>query len=378
MKSERPVVRGHIERVGSENALQTFWVKEREAISFEAPVRNQREAVQHTLDFLVGDRCGVLNQLSEIDGVGFKCIQAGERNGSVPLDQEVLDAMEYYRELAPAHNPPYLEAIRMFRDLVPEMPLVGVFEPGFHVDAPDYSKIYGTPFDWIDKYGVKKYGYHGASHRYVTGESVRVLGLPEDRHRVITCHLGGSSSLCAFKDGVSIDTSMGFSPQTGLIQGTRTGDLDPFVLPYIMEKKGIGLREALEECSRNAGLAGLSGTSGDMRDIIAEIAAGSSRARLAREKYIYDIKRYVGEFLIMMEGLDAITFTGGIGLHDADLRRQVTSALGFLGLRLDDRKNAAHEQIISEPGSSITALVLETNEEIVVGRETVRVIRSLQ
>lgn len=373
METETCLARGHVERVGTDRAKATFSVgastEEREPVN----ALSQGDAVRLSIDFLTKSPHRLI-RLSEIDGVGFKCIQAGELNGSVLLTESVLAAMEQYSDLAPAHNPPYIRAIRMFSQLMPETPLVGVFEPGFHADAPTYAKIYGTPIDWIEDYGIRRYGYHGASHRFVTGEVVKRLGLPSDRHKIITCHLGGSSSVCAFQDGKAIDTSMGFSPQSGLVQGTRVGDMDPFVLPYIMKRKGISLEEALGECSRNAGLAGLSGTSGDMRDIIEAIRQGSTRARLARDKFIYDIKRYIGEYIVLMEGLDAIAFTGGIGQRDADLRRSVLTALSFLGLKIDLSANALNEQVITTDRSRIAALVLETNEEIVVARETARVV----
>jgi acetate kinase len=377
MPTETQIARGYTERVGLTDAIINYWIGKENVYSATANIPSHREAVQHALDFITKPQYNLFKNLAEIDGVGFKTIQAGEKNGSVLLTPEVLAAMEYYRDLAPAHNPPYLTAIYMFRELLPKTPLVGVFEPGFHTEAPDYAKIYGTPFEWIEKYGVKKYGYHGSSHRFVTAETVKFLKLPAHNHKIITCHLGGSSSLCAFKNGVAIDTSMGFTPQSGLIQGTRIGDLDPYVLPYIMHKKGISLDEALKECSKNGGLAGLSGISGDMRDINAAVAQGNPRALLARQKFIYDIKRYVGEYLILMEGLDAITFTGGIGQKDAALRAQVLTALNFLGLKLDETRNKNHEQIITATDSKITALVLETNEEIVVARETVKVIQPL-
>ncbi len=376
MESERRIARGSIERVGSENATVQFWIEADKVVESKETISIHREAVRRALDLLTGSEHGLLSDLNEVSGVGFKCVQAGEKNGSVLLDDPVLEAMETYRDLAPAHNPPYLEAIYMFRDLIPGVPLVGVFEPGFHVDVPDYAKIYGTPYDWIEEYGVRKYGYHGASHRFITGETVRILSLPPENHRVISCHLGGSSSLCAYKNGVSIDTSMGFSPQTGLIQGTRVGDIDPFVFPYIMKKKGITLEQALHECSQNGGLAGLSGTSGDMRDINNKIREGSKQALLARNKYDYDIKRYIGEFIVLMEGLDAVSFTGGIGQKDAELRSEVLSSLGFLGVQLDEDRNATHETIITAADSAVAALVLETDEEMIVARETVRVIDS--
>jgi acetate kinase len=370
--TEERWARGQVQRVGSPQAQVSFWSRAGEVWEATRPVLNQREAVQLALDFLSG--CGVIGSLGEIQGVGFKCVQAGEKNGSVLLTPDVLAAMEEYRDLAPAHNPPYLEAISMFHDRLPETPLVGVFEPGFHVDAPEVAKVYGVPWEWYAQYGVRRYGYHGASHRYVVQETVRLLGLPAGRRRVISCHLGGSSSLCACRDGVSVDTSMGFTPQSGLIQGTRIGDLDPYVLPYIMKRKGISLEQALEECSRQAGLAGISGTSGDMRDINRRILAGDRRARLAREKFIYDVKRYLGQYLVLLEGVDAVAFAGGIGQHDAELRAEVLVSLGFLGFRLDVEANRRHGPVVSRGDSAFAAVVVATDEEIVVARETARVI----
>ena len=375
MQGEQRIARGHIDRVGSSVSQINYWLQDRLVESREAAIKNHRKSVNCALSLLCEGRFAAVSGLEEIEGVGFKCIQAGEKNGSVLLSPEVLDAMESYRDLAPAHNPPYLEALHMFRELMVDTPLVGVFEPGFHVHVPDYARVYGTPLEWFEEFGVRKYGYHGASHRYVTGRTVELLELPPDDHRIISCHLGGSSSLCAFKNGLSIDTSMGFTPQSGLIQGTRIGDMDPFVLPFIMRRKKITLEQALEECSRRAGLAGLSGTSGDMRDINREIERGSQRALLARNKFIYDIKRYVGEFLVSMEGLDAVSFTGGIGQHDSALREDVLSSLKFLGFELDSRRNQEHATIISADSSKIKALVIPTDEEIVVARETARVIR---
>ncbi len=376
MRSEREIARGYTERVGTDKATITYWRAGQQVFNTTQPVASHREAVQHALTFLVDPASQLLGSLREIDGVGFKAVQAGEKNGSVLLTPDVLEAMEYYRDLAPAHNPPYLTAISMFKELLPETPLVGVFEPGFHVHIPDYARVYGTPYEWIEKYGVVRYGYHGASHRYVTAETVRVLGLPAGNHKVITCHLGGSSSICAFQNGVSIDTSMGFSPQSGLIQGTRVGDMDPFVLPYIMKKKGITLDEALAECSKKGGLAGLSGISADMRDIKEAIARGDKRALLARNRFIYDIKRYIGEFLVLMGGVDAITFTGGIGQRDASLRMEVLCALSFLGVAVDAERNERNEQVVTTDESRVKGLVLETNEEIVVARETKKVIEN--
>lgn len=376
MKDETTIARGYTERVGTDKAIITYWKGEKKVFSNEEKIPSQREAVQHALHFLVDSKFSLLKSLDEIDGIGFKTIQAGDKNGSVLLTDDVLQAMEDYRDLAPAHNPPYLSAIYMFKELLPQTKLVGVFEPGFHKEAPDFAKVYGTPYEWYEKYNVIKYGYHGSSHRYVTWETVKFLNLPADNHKVITCHLGGSSSVCAFKNRIAVDTSMGFTPQSGLIQGTRVGDIDPFVFPYIMKKKNISLDDALKECSKNGGLAGLSGISADMRDIKEAIKQGNKKALLARNKFIYDVKRYIGEFMVIMEGVDAITFTGGIGQRDCELREEVLNSLSFIGMKMDSEKNNGNEKIISSEDSKVYALVLDTNEEIVVARETKKVIEN--
>jgi len=374
MPSERLLARGYTERVGRDDAIITYWVDERQVDNRITPVPSHREAVRDALKFLVESSHALLRGLRDIHAVGFKTIQAGDKNGSVELTDDVLEAMEAYRDLAPAHNPPYLTAIRMFKELLPETPLVGVFEPGFHTEIPEYARVYGTPFEWYERFGVRKYGYHGASHRYIATEAVRVLNLRPEHHRLISCHLGGSSSLCAIRNGKSVDTSMGFTPQSGLLQGTRVGDIDPFVFPYMMSKKGITLDQALVECSKNGGLAGISGISADMREINAAIGQGNTRALLARQRFIYDVKRYIGEYLVLLEGADAIIFTGGIGQHDAALRHDVLSALGFLGVKLDEGLNRAHAQVVTAPGSTIFGVVLTTNEELVVARETLGVL----
>ena len=373
MTDEHVIARGHIERVGSENALSRFYRGADElALEEEKPVISQRIAVQCGLDFLDKE---IVDDLSEIDAVGFKAVQAGAENVSVILTEKVLRAMEEYRDLAPAHNPAYIEAIQMFGELMPGKALVGVFEPGFHVNRPEYAQVYGTPYEWYEKYGVRRYGYHGASLRYVTGETVRRLKLNPDDHKIVACHLGGSSSVCAFKNGVSIDTSMGFSPQAGLIQSSRTGDIDAFVVPYIMRKTGMSMDEVYRELGSNGGLKGLSGVSGDMRDILDAVKKGSKRAKLARDKYIYDITFYMGAYIVLMGGLDAVCFTGGTGQKDSELRREVLSSLAFLGLTLDNRANSENRERIHAHDSKIAALVLETNEEIIVARETERVVR---
>jgi len=375
MSNEHVLARVHIERVGSERARGRYYrTMDELIIEEEKPILNQREAVQNGLEFIKSEITG---DLSEVDAVGFKTVQGGEENGSVLLTEKVIKAMEYYSDMAPAHNPPYLEAIRMFQQLLPDKKLVGVFEPGFHTNKPEYATVYGIPYEWYEKYGVKKYGFHGASLRYLTGETIRRLNLDPRDHKIVACHLGGSSSVCAFKDGIAIDTSMGFSAQTGLIQSSRTGDIDAYIIPYIMKRKGISMDEVFTELSKNSGIKGLSGTSGDMRDVYDAIDKGSKRAKLALDKYIYDIKFYVGAWIYIMGGIDAICFSGGAAMKDPELRENVLSNLEFLGFKLDRKANEENRERLDAEGSTIAAVMFDTNEEIIVARETVRVVSKL-
>jgi len=374
MPDERVIASGHIERVGSNDAMATFYRGTNERVrDFAGPVPDQGVAVRMGLAFIEEEFPG---DIAAVDAVGFKAVQAGKSSFTVRIDDDILRAMEEYNDLAPAHNPAYLAAMRMFRDLLPGKILVGVFEPGFHVTRPEYAQVYGTPYEWYEKFGVKRYGYHGASLRFVTGETVRILGLDPDNHSIVACHLGGSSSVCAYKNGESIDTSMGFTPQTGLIQSSRTGDIDAFVVPFVMRKTGMNMDEVYRELGSNGGLKGLSGISGDMRDILDAIEKGDARARLARDKYIYDIKCYMGAYILLMGGIDAVCFTGGTGQNDAALRAEVLNSLAFLGFKLDEKANAENRQRIDALESTITALVLTTDEEIIVARETMRLVRA--
>jgi len=377
MNTETDLAKGGIEKVGSDNAIISYYKGNNEIVKdLIKPIKNHQDAVQLMIDFLVDKEKGVIKTIKEIDGVGFKTIQAGDKNGSVLLTKEVTDAMESYASLAPAHNPPYLKCIYYFQEIMPDIPLVGVFEPGFHTEIPEYARVFGVPYEWYEKYQVKKYGYHGASFRYVTQEVSKLLKINLNNVKMIICHLGGSSSICAFKDGKSIDVSMSFTPQSGLIQSARVGDIDPFVFPYIMEKKNITLDEALKEASSNGGLVGISGVGKDMREIWDAVDLGNTRAKLAVDKFVYDIIRYIGSYYILLGGLDIIAFSGGIGLNDIRLRKIIIDKIKFIGIDIDDNKNNERtEGIKTKPESKIKVIALNTNEEIVVARETARIIK---
>jgi acetate kinase len=284
------------------------------------------------------------------------------------VSDALLARMEQFIPVAPAHNPPYIAAMRMFREVLGETPLVAALEPGFHRTNPPRRRWYAVPWDWAEEHGVKRYGFHGASHRYI---ATRMAELAPGARRIVSCHLGGSSSLCAIRDGESVATSMGLSPQSGPPQGKRAGDLDPFALKLIAERTGKSLDAMLAELGASAGLASLSGTSGDMRDIREAAEAGDERALLAVEVFATGIRDYLGAYLVELGGADAIVFTGGIGEHDANLRAMVCRDLDFAGIRLDESKNAAAvgEARIDTGGCATAVWVAPTNEELIVARQ---------
>jgi acetate kinase len=380
MATGTELARGRVERVGSGEAVVSY-VNNQSSASIQ---NNKQHVAAHDDAVALVNVClcspeyGVISDLHEISGIGFKTVQAGEKNGSALLTSEVMAAMERYSPLAPAHNPPYLSCIRYFLKILPGVPLVGVFEPGFHSQVPEFARIFGAPYEWYESFQVKKYGYHGATFRYVTDYCIAALGKPRDAVKIIACHLGGSSSVCAFANGHSVDVSMSFTPQSGLVQSARVGDIDPFVLPYIMEQKKISLGEALDELGKNGGMKGISGVSADLRDIQAEAEKGNMRARLAIDKLVYDVVRYVGSFHTLMQGVDVIAFSGGIGYGNPQLRTEVLKKIAFLGIDIDERANALRtEGLKTKPESKIKVFAVDTNEEIVVARETEKVIKEI-
>jgi acetate kinase len=332
--------------------------------------------VQTALSLLTDSQHGCLQQLSEISGVGFKTVHAGDVKGSTLLTEDVLAKMEEYTPVVPAHNPPYVRAVRIFQELLPNAPLVGVFEPHFHVTMPEYATIYGIPYAWTTQFGIKRYGFHGASHHYVSERVPQRLGAPSESLKIISCHLGGSSSICAINGGKSVDTSMGFSAQSGLFMARRSGDFDLFAIPFL-QSKGLTLEEIFDGLSRNGGLFGVSGVSEDMRDLEAAAAQGNARAQLAIDAFVYGVKKFIGSYVAVLNGLDVLAFTGGMGERGANVRARICRDLDHLGIRIDDDLNAAcfgKEGIISPNDARVKVVVILANEEIIVARETVAVI----
>jgi len=320
------------------------------------------QAIVYLLDRLADD--GVLEDKSQIDAIAFKTVMGGDLPPVVLVDDKVLGQMEYFIPVAPAHNPPYISAMRMFAKVLPAVPLVACFEPGFHADNPPRRRHYAVPREWFER-GVKRYGFHGASHRYI---AARIAELTPSARRIISCHLGGSSSLCAIRDGKSLATSMGLTPQSGPPQGSRVGDLDVFAIKLMMDKTGRGFEELLGELGKAGGLAGLSGIGADMRDIRQAAQAGNERAKLAIDVFTTAVRDYLGAYLVELGGADAIVFTGGIGENNPWMRQMILAGLEFAGIVMDEAKNSsARDESRFDAQTSKTALwVMPTNEELIV------------
>jgi acetate kinase len=377
MEGERVLARGKLERIGSAQAQITTWDSAGEARQSTASIPDHRAAIQTLLDRLgqleAGDQ-----PAKPIDAVGFKAVHGGPRyRGSFRVTDDLLEAMKEFVPVAPVHNPVYIQAMQIFREVLPGVPMVAVFEPGFHATIPERAYVYGVPYEWLEKYGVRRYGFHGSSHRYVSERVPKLLGRPAAGLRLVSCHLGGSSSICAIRDGESVDSSFGFSAQSGIEHAARSGELDPFAVLYVMEKEKLTAAQAGELLCKRGGLLGISGVSNDLRDLEEAAGKGHARAALAIDVLVYEIKKYIGAFAAALGGLDAVAFAGGIGENSWRVRQEVCRGMEFLGLHLDAEKNrqpASGDRILSQPDSSVTVLVVYTNEEIVVARETVRVL----
>jgi len=376
MPAEDVLAEGRIERVGSAMSPVSYRGRSGRPVQREAHFPSQRAAIEHAISLVLDPDEGVLGSLDELAAIGFKPVQAKGIADSVFVTEEVVDAMEEFSFVAPAHNPQYIEAFRTFGALLPSIPLVGVFEPAFHRTIPPYARTYGVPARWVERYGIRRYGFHGSSHRYISLRVPELLGRPPEGLRIVSCHLGGSSSICAIRDGASVDTSMGFSPQSGLPHATRTGDLDPFVVLYLIACEGLGAEEIARELSTNGGLAGISGTSGDIRDLEAAAAAGSDAAERALAVFVHETRKYIGAYVAVLEGLDVLAFTGGIGENGAAIRARICRGLDCLGISLDASRNMQlrGEGRISVDDSPVTILVIRANEELIIARETARLV----
>jgi len=374
MATEETLAKGYIERIGNDASPVTV-TNGQETHSFALDTREGYDAaIQAMLDAMIRPQNGmpqVLDDPSRIAAVGFKVVHGGMRYcGVYELTEAVLTEMEKFSGVMPAHNPPYINAARRFRKMLPNIPLVGAFETAFHKNMPMHAAVYGIPWEWTEELGVRRYGFHGASHRYVSERAASLYGKPLSELRLITCHLGGSASLAAVEYGVSVDTSMGFTTQSGVPMAKRSADMDPFALPYLAEATKLGEVGVLRELVTRGGLAGISGLSGDMRDL--EDAYGSNpRAKLAVDHFVHEVKKYIGSYCAVMNGLDGIVFTGGIGENAIKVRARICAKMDYLGISLDPARNMVQreEATISPAGARVRVFVIPTNEEIIVARE---------
>ena len=375
MADECQLVRGGVERIGSpESRCLVQTGDHRQELVAQVP--DHGVAVQMCLKQLADPESGCLKTASEVSAIGFKAVHGGTFSGVQRVNEAVLSAMEKMNRVAPAHNPPYIAAMRQMNEKLPGIPLVAAFETGFHATIPLPSRVYAVPFDWAEKYQIRRWGFHGASHRYIATRISELMG--REKLRVISCHLGGSSSLCAISSGKSVGTSMGMSPQSGLPQNNRAGDFDPFAIPAVMQATGKSLEQVLDDLAERSGLLGLSGTSGDVRDLEQAAAAGNERAAFALNAYIGSVRDYLGAYLVQLTGADVIVFTGGIGENSATIRAAACVGLDELGISIDRKKNhaAKGEVAIHAAKSRVQVWVVPTNEEIVVARQTKALLES--
>jgi acetate kinase len=367
MDAQRQLARGGIERIGSDESRCHVEIGHRQQEE-TAHVPDQAEAVRRCLTQLTDPESGCLEHACEVSAIALKAVHGGPVTGVKRVTPEVLAAMEEMIPVAPAHNPPYIAAMRLLAEQLPEIPLVACFETDFHRTIPERNRLYAVPYEWAGEGLVRRWGFHGASHRYIAGRTAELLS--REDLRIISCHLGGSSSLCAIRGGQSVATSMGFSPQSGLPQNNRAGDFDPFALPLVMQQTGKSLAEVLDVLATQSGLLGLSGISGDIRDITKAAEAGNDRARLALDVYAASVRQYLGAYLVELGGADVLVFTGGIGENRAVIRKAVCQNLEELGILLDPEANQAArgEAKISAAESRVQIWVVPTNEELIVAR----------
>lgn len=373
VETSQSLVKGMVERIGNPPSLFSHAVPGKPEIQGEIDAENHNVAITHSINLITDDETSTIRDLKELAGIGFKTIIAKNIWRSALINDDVIRALEAYIPLAPTHNPAYIASIRSFQELLPNTPLVAVFETWFHQTVPDYAYEFGVPRSWVEKHKIRRYGFHGASHRYVSERVSQLLEREDHRKlRIISCHLGGSSSLCAIRGGKSIDTTLGTSTQYGVLQSTRSGDLDPFAVLYMMDQERWNTDEIRRQLIQESGLLGISRVSGDLRDLEAEANTGNDDARLAMDTYFYGVKKYIGAYIAALEGVDVIAFAGGIGEKSATARSAICDGLEWCGIRLDPGKNERHtgEGEISTNESRAKILVIPTNEEIIVARET--------
>ena len=371
METEQLLAKGLCERIGIDGVLKhSCGDKAHEA---KIPMPDHAVAVKILMDALIDKAHGALSSMSEIHAVGHRVVHGGEQfSGSVVVTDEVEQAIEDCCDLAPLHNPPNLIGIRACKKIMPGVPQVAVFDTAFHAAMPQKAYLYAIPYDLYERHKIRKYGFHGTSHKYVSMKAAEMLGKPYNQLKIITCHLGNGSSIAAIDNGVCVDTSMGLTPLEGLAMGTRSGDIDPAVIPFIMQKENMTAQQVVDLLNKQSGMLGISGVSSDFRDLSAAEAEGNEQAKAALDVFCYRVAQYIGSYTAAMNGVDAVVFTAGVGENDANVRGRVCGYLGFMGVKIDEAKNATRGQAIdlSTTDAKVRALAIPTNEELVIARDT--------
>ncbi len=379
MESNEVIAQGGIEKIGMKGSFLKLTLPDGQKVMLEGEILEHRAGIEYILGVLLSEKYGCIKSLDEIDAVGHRVVHGGERfNSSVFINDEVINMLEACIELAPLHNPPNLKGIYAIQELMPKTPQVGVFDTAFHQTMPDYAYMYGLPYSMYEKYGIRRYGFHGTSHRYVSKRACEFLNIPYEEQRIITAHIGNGGSITAIKNGKSIDTSMGMTPVEGLIMGTRSGDVDPGVLSYIMEKEHMSSTGISTLLNKFSGVLGISGISSDMREIEAGIKRGDKRAILALEAYNYRIKKYIGSYIAILGGVDVIVFTGGVGENQAITREYVCENMEYMGIELDKELNnkvRAIEVLLSKPTSKVKVVIIPTDEEFTIANDTMEILK---
>lgn len=378
MENENPLSTGLVERIGIEGSKLTQKVEGREKYVLTTPMKNHKDAIAHVIETLLDDVQGVIKSMDEIGAVGHRVVHGGEKySTSVIIDDEVMKDLEEFSVLAPLHNPPNIIGINACKDLMPETTMVAVFDTAFHQTMPEKAFLYGLPYELYKENHIRKYGFHGTSHKYVSQRAAEMMGKDLKDLKLITCHLGNGASVAAVRGGLSVDTSMGFTPLEGLLMGTRCGDIDPAIIPYLMDVKGYSYDEVNDIMNKKSGVLGLSGVSSDFRDIEDAAAEGHNRAKLALDVFHYRVKKYIGYFMAAMNGVDAVIFTAGLGENAVETREEIITDLEWFGIELDKEKNKVRgkEKIVSADDSKVKIIVIPTNEELMIARDTLSLIK---
>ena len=381
MTNEVLMCKGLVERIGMDGSVITHEKIGMDKFKLVTPMADHKDAIGHVLDAIQDEDHGVVKDMSEIGAVGHRVVHAGEKYAhSVLIDETVIKTLEECVDLAPLHNPPNLLGIAACQALMPDTPMVAVFDTAFHQTMPPESYIYAIPYEYYQKYGIRRYGFHGTSHKYVAERASDIMNVNLDDLKIITCHLGNGASVSAIKRGKCIDTSMGFTPLEGLVMGTRSGDIDPAIVTYIREKENLDQGVANEILNKKSGVLGISGVSSDFRDLEAAAEDGNERALLALKVFAHKVRFYIGAYIAEMNGVDAIVFTAGVGENDIAMRDIICNDLGNLGIKLDLVKNKVRgkEMIISRDDSRVKIILIPTNEELMIARDTYSIVNELK